>query len=581
MSELKRRSFLAMMAAGATTPWTAKASRPPRVLVVGGGPAGLSAALTLAENGAEVTLLEASEGLGGKMRGDGDIIRKDGPGATVYSFWEGYRHTQDLMERHGIGQVLENAPQAPVSLHWASERGHPTPIEARMRLFRRYIERAHKLGHALPSIATRQGRKFLKNLDTPGASEQLMGRSVIEWQKNGAPLTFFGAFSREMAQSHWLNNPGALDAATFARGERFYGTAGGATAKLLAGNLQAQIWTPLGRRLEALGGKVRVSQPVDNLVFRNGRVTGVLIGKELPGAMLDEHPGGWFQVERLENPPLFIREVSPGRWTGLSGRCSHCAGDLEPIGEMLVCAADGARFNLEGQPQSGPARHRLNHVLVEQGDDGLYVDGEDLREEITADAVVLAVPVPVLKRLSGHLLPQVEELESCRATIGRFYFDTDVSEEARVSATFMNLPSTIKGFLLHRIEPGARRWATAHNGSVIEIHSLGEISQDRPYEEVLALMEQDVRAAWPELSEARLVDQSLSFDNQLTWYKPGWQAHALPTDPGIAGLRVCGDHVLLDASCQHLEKAVLSGRLAANGLLERWGLPQSPVFELT
>ncbi len=526
-------------------------------------------------------MVEATAGLVGKRRGGGDNIRKDGPGGTVYTFWESYRHTRDLLVRHGLAQVLDNAPQAPLSLHWANQRGHPTDIEARMRLFRRYIERAHKLGHALPSLATRKGRKFLKLLDNPGAAEHLIGRSVTDWQKEGAPLTFFGAFSREMAQSHWLNTPGTLDAATFARGERFYDMAGGHTAKLLAGNLQAQIWTPLGRRLETLGGKVRVSQPVDNLVFRDGRVTGVLIGKQLPGAMLDEHPGGWFQVERLENPPLFVREVSPGRWTGLSGRCSHCAGDLEPIGEELVCGADGARFGLEGYPRSGPARHPLNHVLVEQGDDGLYVDGEDLREELTADAVVLAVPIPVLKRLSAHLLPQIEGLESCRATIGRFYFDTDVSEEARVSATFMNLPSTVKGFLLHRIEAGARRWATAHNGSVIEVHSLGELGSGRPYEEVLALMEQDVRTAWPKLSNAKVVDQSLSFDNQLTWYKPGWQAHALPTDPGVSGLRVCGDHVLLDPSCQHMEKAVLSGRLAANGLLERWGLPQSPVFDLT
>ena len=45
-------------------------TRPPRFIVVGAGPAGLSLALQLAEGGAEVALIEASERFKRQFRGE-------------------------------------------------------------------------------------------------------------------------------------------------------------------------------------------------------------------------------------------------------------------------------------------------------------------------------------------------------------------------------------------------------------------------------------------------------------------------------------------------------------------------------
>src|ERR1700722_647913 len=93
------------------------------VLVLGGGVAGLSAAHELAERGFKVTVIEATEILGGKARsvrvsGTGTDDRKNLPGEHGFRFFPGfYRHLPDTMRRIPYeGQpdgVLDNLRVAP------------------------------------------------------------------------------------------------------------------------------------------------------------------------------------------------------------------------------------------------------------------------------------------------------------------------------------------------------------------------------------------------------------------------------------------------------------------------------------
>jgi isorenieratene synthase len=75
------------------------------VLVVGGGVAGLSAAIELAERGLKVTLLEASETVGGKVRG-----WRDAGGHSVehglHGWWLEYTNFRDLLTRVGLKDNL-------------------------------------------------------------------------------------------------------------------------------------------------------------------------------------------------------------------------------------------------------------------------------------------------------------------------------------------------------------------------------------------------------------------------------------------------------------------------------------------
>ena len=77
------------------------------VLVVGAGIAGLTAAYRLSKLGVDVTILEASERVGGRMssdRRDGCLIDR---GAQFLS--DGYSVICDLISELGLGQHLARA----------------------------------------------------------------------------------------------------------------------------------------------------------------------------------------------------------------------------------------------------------------------------------------------------------------------------------------------------------------------------------------------------------------------------------------------------------------------------------------
>lgn len=78
-----------------------------RITVIGGGLAGLTAAISAAEAGAKVTVYEAHHTLGGRARtAEGPYRTNDGP----HALYSGGPHWSWLQQRHLIG------PLAPLPL---------------------------------------------------------------------------------------------------------------------------------------------------------------------------------------------------------------------------------------------------------------------------------------------------------------------------------------------------------------------------------------------------------------------------------------------------------------------------------
>ena len=75
------------------------------VIVIGGGVAGLTAALHLAERGLKPLILEASERVGGRLAGKEDIMINDWCFPSehgVHGIWSSYVNFKHMLRRHGI-----------------------------------------------------------------------------------------------------------------------------------------------------------------------------------------------------------------------------------------------------------------------------------------------------------------------------------------------------------------------------------------------------------------------------------------------------------------------------------------------
>lgn len=133
-----------------------------QVAVVGGGLAGLSAAIAAAEAGATVTLFDARRELGGRARthvADG-FARNQGPHALY---------------RAGAARAALRRWGVPISGHVPSLRGGELAVDGELR-------RA-----ARPSTLGHDGRHGLRRLLSPGAAGRADGRTMSAWLDDELP----------------------------------------------------------------------------------------------------------------------------------------------------------------------------------------------------------------------------------------------------------------------------------------------------------------------------------------------------------------------------------------------------------
>ncbi|MEE4545569.1 FAD-dependent oxidoreductase [Streptomyces sp. V4-01] len=467
-------------------PGAARCGTPaPRAAVIGGGIAGLAAATALAERGADVTLYERQETLGGRLAGWSTELA-DGSSATMsrgfHAFFRQYYNLRGLLRRAqpGLG-MLTALPDYPLrhssGLHDSFKRVPRTPPWSALGFVAlspafgwRDLARMNPKA-ALPLLDVRVPQVY-DRLDTISAADFL---ARIRFPAAARHLAF-EVFSRS-----FFADPRELSAAELVLMFHIYflGSSEGLLFDVPGEPYPQALWEPLGRYLEGHGADLRT-------------------GTEVDGAA--SSPDG------------------------------------------------GATVTARGRTER-------------------------------YDALVLALDSGGLRRLaaaSPHLVDAPWRARAARLRtappflVSRLWLDTPVAPDRPGFLGTSGYGPLDNISVLERWEGEAARWSARTGGSVVELHAYAYASDDRAAAQD-RLLEQ-LHRVYPETRRAKAVDARHEWREDCPLFPVG----GFPDRPTVRtshpAVTVAGDLVRTDLPVALMERAATTGFLAANALLEQWGV---------
>ncbi len=280
-----------------------------QITVVGGGLAGLTAAIACAEQGASVRLLEAHDQLGGRARSaDGPYKANLGPHA-LYSdgpLW-GWLAERDLLPDH------VRPPLIGARFRWQGDLQRTPPLSA------------------IPAILRLRGRKAPVDLDfrtwaashTDERTAAMLSSAAGVYTFHHDPGELSAAFVWERTVRLFLSSPPPTTMVRYARGG------------------WSAIVSPLERRAHELGVEVETGHRVDSLPQGP-----VILATELAQAqkLLGEEPLSWLSgrtvcldvgVAHRRGDPWIVSDLDESGWIG---RYSTSDPAIAPAGHELIQA---------------------------------------------------------------------------------------------------------------------------------------------------------------------------------------------------------------------------------------------------
>lgn len=240
------------------------------VVVLGGGFAGLAAAVTLSDAGVRVTVLEGRTGLGGRARSFVDPATGEVVDNGQHLFLGGYRETLQFLDRLGTRKYLLLQDRLQVSF-----------VEPGGRVSRLDCPALPAPWHLWIGVARLSTLSWKDKLAVRRVARKMADgnrESVEEWlTRLGQSPRSRKAFWYPLAIAALNEDPSVASAAGLVSVLRVLLTGSWRDSRLgMAAVGLSDLYTTAARRIvEEKGGHVRVNSPVAALEMQDSRVTGV------------------------------------------------------------------------------------------------------------------------------------------------------------------------------------------------------------------------------------------------------------------------------------------------------------------
>ena len=573
---------------------------PQKAVVIGGGLAGISAAMELAARNFDVTLVEASADLGGKLTGwDVEALGQTFPVEHgFHGYFNQYYNLNEMFAESGVGDVFMPAPGYPVLFRdQPLEVFGKTPKLFPFNLFS-VLQQSESLD-VLPIL--KDFKQMLPVLDMfryeyERTFEQYDGIDFMTFcREQDIYEPFFRTVLHPFSDAT-MNRMEVLSAAEAIRYFHFYfmGSPEALGYRITTRNCMDALVRPMERRLKELGVRILSGKKVGKLVVDGLKVSGVELEGGGAGAVVAEveasavTEGVWISFETEDGLPVLLTRRN-GEYIAFDGTCTHMGCPVTPDTKSggFFCPCHAGVFDDEGNVLSGPPEAPLRKLGVTvSGDQMLVSTGGGKSEIIECDYCVLATDVIGTKKIIKRSEMRQSEFEVQIAGLGtadpyvvwRLWLDKPLTSAEYPFYTVAGFTYTDSVSLFSRFQEPFISWEKRHGGSVVELHAYAIAPEDvRPDEVIKETMLKELHYMFPETKDATILYDVYMQQQNFTRWAPGDHAKRPVSETPLDNLFLAGDWVKVDAPVFLMEAAVFTGRLAANAICRKEVLKPTPL----
>ncbi|ANV84046.1 UDP-galactopyranose mutase [Picosynechococcus sp. PCC 7003] len=581
-----------------------------KVVVIGGGLAGLAAAYELSQRGFQVTLLEKAPQLGGKVAswkinvGDDEFMMEHG----FHGFFPQYYNLKSLVSELSINDNFQSLDFYSLVFkdpdRYRPEVFRPSNTAFPWNIVDLAISSPNRLrwGINLTKIKHLEVFHAITGFKIPRTYDTYDTITVADWVRGEFPQGLYDLYFLPFAKSS-LNAPDTLSTGELLQFFHFYffGNPEGLAFNGTVDDMGTSLVQPIAAAIRANGGQILTDVSVSEIQCQDNKIQAIAYqqGDEQTDVPFWTKKNELIAADSLEyyGAGDAMYAVNPETEEGLSLTCTHqgCTVGRQPDGSFL-CPCHGARYDANGKRLSGPAQRDLPQFKVQDREaDQVQLVAEnpsnDLqRGTLAADYVVLATDVPgtrhLFTRLVGDRDPEAQRkvdqlVVSDPFAVGRFWLDRDFPWEHSKFASLSGYALTDSITLYHQIQTQFKDWAARTGGSVVELHAYCYKEKEFPTQEaLLATFEQELYEIVPELKGATVIHRQLVNQKNFSGYPPNSYGDRPTTESEISNLMYAGDWVKMPFPCGLMERAISSGLLAANSILQREGVQRRPILSV-